>query len=334
VHQEPPRHSPIPRAVAASYDLESPQLLLQFESYGNDNWLIVDGGTRYVLRRQQLNSDSSRIGLQLAYQRHLRAAGVPAAEHVATASGAGYAVDDSGVPWILFRHIEGEPYDFSRMPQAIAAGSCLAQLHRMSESFVAEALSPEYKPPLRECWANAPGEARELGAMLPGAAYASDLRFLQEWWDEVLRDWPVDRLDGLAAGWSHGDFHGRNLVFSDDHIVGLLDFDDVDRGPYAFDLANAMFKFGREGRGSLWTIRPGHVRAFLDGYQSVRTISDEERLALPLLMVAVYAPNAHSYRYWRDVRRDDIGARFGMQITFMKALTAQIERLGEVLTRS
>jgi len=316
----------IPPAVARAYALENAAIVAEFESYGNDNWLVADGRTRrYVLRRQHLNADVARIEFQLALQQHLADHGFPTSRLVETASGRPFAVDGDGVPWLLFEHIAGSEYDFARPEHVAEAARTLARFHLITESFQREAPGPEYKAPLRECWANATRDLQGLAELLQGEA-AEELAYLSGWWRDVLHEWPLARLDALPSGWLHGDFHGRNLVFDGDDVAAVFDFDDVDRGPYAYDLAAGLLKFGRESRSSL-TIRSDFARAFIDAYATLRPVSDEERAALPVLVAMQYPPTPHFYRFWRDNRGEDIAFYIRREVALLKALRAEVERL-------
>jgi Ser/Thr protein kinase RdoA (MazF antagonist) len=166
-----------------------------------------------------------------------------------------------------------------------------------------------------------------LTELMRGESCRPYLEYLSEWWDSVLAEWPLERFDVLPSGWLHGDYHGRNLVFRDNQIVGLFDFDDVDCGPYVHDVAAGMVKFARERRGSL-KIRSDFAFAFLAGYDSVRPLNAEEIAALPTMALEVYPPHAHNYRYWRDKRGEDIERRFMTDVTTIKALVSEMERIG------
>lgn len=321
----------IPAAITGAYSLGSISVFDQFESYGNENSLIEDGrGQRYVLRRHRLNAHISRIEFQLALQQHLMAHGLPTSAVVETKSHLRFAMDDDGVPWVLFTHVAGHEFDFGRHQQVTEAARSLAQFHLITESFQREAPGPEYKVPIRHCWANATHDLIELAELLEGDTAKDELAYLSGWWQSVLNEWPLERLDALPSGWLHGDFHGRNLAFDGDRVAGVFDFDDVDRGPYVYDLAAGIVKFGREARGSL-SIRPEFARMFIDGYETLRPISQEERAALPVMAAMGYPPHPRNYRYWRYQRGEDIARRFRREVATIRTLHAEIERIGPEL---
>jgi homoserine kinase type II len=225
--------------------------------------------------------------------------------------------------------VEGNEYDFARGAQAVEAGRTLARFHLASEPFEHDGPGPQYKAPLLDCWVDPMRDVDALADLLEGRAQ-DKVMALREWWRTTVREWPHDRISGLPSGWVRGDFHGRNIVYRGDRIAGVFDFDDVDRGPYAFDLAVGMFRFGRAGRGML-VMRPPFVRAFLDGYESLRPITSEERAALPVLLAMRYPPHPQHYAYWRDERGEDIEERFATEVDAIRSRHAQVLRFGERL---
>src|SRR5262245_48747750 len=226
-----------PLAVLNAYPLQDPRIVRQFESYGNDNWLVEDeGGGRYVLRRQLLNGDARRLDFQLALQAHVAERGVPTAPVANTRDGGDRVVDHEGVPWLLTGYVEGDEYDFGRPAQAAAAGVLLARFHEAASGFAGDAPGPEHEPSIVASWADPQSDLDELDRLIEGDV-DNELGYLRARWTEVLAAWPSARLEGLPSGWLHGDFHGRNLVYAGDEVAALLDFDNVDRGPYASDVA-------------------------------------------------------------------------------------------------
>jgi Ser/Thr protein kinase RdoA (MazF antagonist) len=317
-----------PRSVLSAYALREPRIVRQFESYGNDAWLVEEGaGARFVLRRQLLNGNQDRLNFQLGLQAHVAMHGVPTAKVVGTRDGADRVVDGEGVPWLLLAFVEGEEYDFSRPAQAAAAGEMLARFHVAAGTFGGEAPGPKHKPSIGVCWANHDRDVEELADMLGGEA-AGDLRYLRDRWGAITAAWPASRIEALPAGWLHGDYHGRNLIYSRDDIVAFLDFDDVDRGPFAYDIASSVVKLSRQGRGLPTGLRPAVAQRFLESYELIRPLTVEERASMPVLAALAYPPNVTHYRWWRERNGRDPGQLFRDDIANIRTLESELARVG------
>jgi homoserine kinase type II len=59
------------------------------------------------------------------------------------------------------------------------------------------------------------------------------LRVMQSWWDQIGHDLPRQLV--------HGDYGGENILWSQEHIVALLDFDMVDVHERVFELAYSLY---------------------------------------------------------------------------------------------
>lgn len=294
----------------------------------NDNFLVQDAaGRRYVLRRYRRNPDQRRIEFQLRFQQQLRRLGYPTSEIVETAAGELIIPSESG-PWVLFTFVEGEEYDFSRMGQVAEAGRRLAQFHTVASSIELEDVPLDINPTGRRWWIAADEEFAALEEVV-GVEAPKEMAWLRAWQARLVESLSLDRYDALPSGWVHNDFHGRNMVFVGDELRGLFDFDPVMRGPFAWDVGHAVFLFAREFRGSTH-IRSDAARTFLEAYDGVRPMSDEERKALPLLLACRRAPSAP---YQRMLRRDgeDSLASFRHYVALMRELETEGERLRPLL---
>jgi tRNA threonylcarbamoyl adenosine modification protein YjeE len=59
---------------------------------------------------------------------------------------------------------------------------------------------------------------------------------------EFLRLWnaQIDWLETLPLGWVLRDYHSPNLMWLDDGRIGVLDFQDAMRGPWAYDVVSLL----------------------------------------------------------------------------------------------
>jgi Ser/Thr protein kinase RdoA (MazF antagonist) len=327
--------SAVTSGIPTAYPFERLAVVGAFEaSTRNDNWLIKDErGHRYVLRRNLQHAHVPRIEFQVRFQQHLRHHGFPTAEVVETRSGDLFALDDDGVPWVLCPYVEGREYDFGRREQVLEAARRLAQFHMIAETFPGEAVVLEYQPPIRDWWVSAEENLQVLEEMFTGVAVQDELAYLREWWRWVLAEWPLVRLDALPVGWVYGDYHGRNMVFVGDELRGLFDFDDLERGPLVFDVARGVHMFGREARGS-FRIRPEVARLFIEAYACGRALTQEECTALPVMVAMYFPPNACYHRYCQQRRGEDIEARLRWEVGIMRALRAEMARIGPLFAHT
>lgn len=312
--------------VLERYPLADPHVRQKLEAgKRNDSFLVENGaGSRFVLRRYRRNPDEARIIFQLRFQQELRRLGYPTADVIESAAGQ-LLVTEEGSPWVLFEHIAGDEFDFSRMEQVDEAGRWLAEFHTKTQAIELQLFEIDINRSLRRWWTHGEQDLGEIEALFRDLDTDEELAFLQGWHQRLLQDWPLERLDTLPIGWVHGDYHGRNMLFVGDRITGLFDFDVLGRGIWAADVAAAVFMFGRESRLSR-QIRPEAARRFLAEYGRIRPLSPEELDAMPMLASLVWAPTAP---YYLMIRRDaeDPVPYFRRHVDNMREFGAEMERL-------
>jgi Ser/Thr protein kinase RdoA (MazF antagonist) len=328
--------------VLHTYPLRAPIVLDRIASgYMNDNWLALDEATgeRYVLRKYRFR-EFSRIEFQLSFQEHLHASAFPTAPIIRTGVGA-LLTPLEGSCWSLSRFIEGDIYDFSSLAQAIDAGRRLAQFQAVAKSFSGPAVelpdpdvafigSPLPSYAWRATTLTDAFDAR-LRKLYLGQEYEDDIAFFSAWRRAAADAWPAARLAALPQSSLHCDYHGRNMVFRDDRIVGVFDFDFVSRGPRVYDVARGIYNFGREYRGST-SLREAFCSGFLEGYESESPLTDEERRSLPFMAVLNWAPDAAlDARQAEALQSDVTPSRLHSAVRLMRAIESEMRRLAPVL---
>lgn len=117
---------------------------------------------------------------------------------------------------------------------------------------------------LAALWTNYHERMRELTPDMPGA-YREALS-LQE---PILKQLSVTFLDKLPRGIAHEDFTSDNLLFLQDSLSAIIDFDRNQYGFLWHDIARALLSFAlHEGK-----LDCRKVLAFLEGYSQYRNLT-------------------------------------------------------------
>jgi homoserine kinase type II len=268
--------------------------------------LDLDGGTSLVLKIWE--AQKSLDDVQTVIQRHtwIEKHGVPTTVPVMLESGGRFAVRN-GVAWTLLPYVSGGHLGSDTMSLK-SLGAVMARLHEMPP---AECFPHDY----RMGWSL----FERMFALADESGGWSD--FLV-----VLRE-ESSRLrgcipDNLPQGVLHGDLFPDN-VLGDGEVAAILDFEEAWIGPRAFDLVMAFVGFGWDGGqpvGKRWN-------ALLSGYESVRSLTKLERVALPTLYRYATLSIA-AWRYWKHVMSEpdevfegrylEMVDRLGVEFDFME----------------
>lgn len=191
--------------------------------------------------------------------------------------------------WTPFRSVE----------HAYSAGQALAWLHRASVGFEAPRRKTQQLVASFTVFAanDASAEMDRYVELMPALLDYLRTRNCSSEALELLAPFHAELqplLSALDPLWTHNDLHASNLFWSDDSedakATSIIDFGLADRTNAVHDLAQAIERNIVE-----WlTLVPGseigdqgsvpvhldHLTAMLDGYDSVRPLSDEEAAAL------------------------------------------------------
>jgi len=161
---------------------------------------------------------------------------------------------------IITAHADGEHLRFNEPDQALRFGESAAMLHKLSEGFSTLHQRPDL----------------DVDYLLNNS-----LQIIRPYFDESLEDFSILEKAASAArsrvsavsrnqldtGFCHGDFHGGN-VREAANVISHFDFDCCGMGLRIFDLATFNWSARlSEKHDERWP-------AFLEGYQSVRSIGE------------------------------------------------------------
>lgn len=244
------------------------------EGVSNSNWLVEttgqDGkGARFILTMYERRIELGDLPFFLDLLDHLAAQGCPVPRTIHDRMGASHRMVD-GKAVALIEFLPGVSVDHPTENQAFAVGQALAGIHLASAGFSASRdndLRPaDWRKLFDEC-----GETglASIDPQLP-LIVAEEMHRLQ-------RDWP----DDLPQSIIHADLFPDNVLLLDNRVSGLIDFYFACTDITAYDLAvtHAAWCFSDGGAHFLKPI----ATALVEGYESVRPLSPQERDALPLL---------------------------------------------------
>jgi len=280
--------------------------------------LVRHGDATVFVKRHHLSVRTpAQLAAEHAFAGHLRMRGQPVPAVLRLADGHGvqsvlrrgdfcYEAHQVADGVDLYRDaVSWSPY--ASLGHAHAAGSALARLHLTAADFPLPARPPAVLMNSGQviCAADPLASVNQLVDARPAlAAYLAGRRWPGDFEDVLapLIQRAAPLLAALPAQWAHGDWHPSNLTWTsaapDARVAGIFDFGLANRTLAVHDLALAL-----ERAVVSWLDLPetGTAQAdlaaaavILDGYQTVRPLSDAEAAALPLLLPVVHLEYALS----------------------------------------
>jgi homoserine kinase type II len=260
--------------------------------YVNEKWLLETEKGQFLLKRRHASlRRPSLVQAQHALVQHLRRAGFPAPALVRTRYN-NTCVVHGGEVYEVQDYVPGDLFDAEKPPHLAAAACMLGFYHNAVRGFDHQAL---HRPEERYGYAALSRTVKGLLAswrqsIVPG------LKPLMRRLEEHLQDLGHRYLafTQLLELVIHGDYHGANLVFQEDRVVGVVDYDLAHWCSRAMEVAEATIAFCTDpGLGLQHIVYPGVldlelVNGFLNAYQATVPLSEAEIAALPCMVRTIW----------------------------------------------
>ena len=279
--------------VLSHYDIGVIDSIVEFPrgSRKAPKLLIVSEQGKFLLKRRASGkNDPFKVAFCHALQLTLASKQFPLPHLIGTRKENNSMLQWRNSVYELFEYIPGQNY-----PQTLEAtfdsGRVLGLYHKLLENFQSEWTPPSgsyHQAPAVEAGLRAihqqaqktPDEQKlvnlveSLLASYHGAAQAAEQLGLEGWPKQIV----------------HADWHPGNMLYRDNHVVAVIDYDSARQLPRVIDIANGALQFSIIGGDEdvlKWPDYPDESRfkRFLRGYDEVMLLSQAEIRAIPPLMI-------------------------------------------------
>ncbi|WP_142627506.1 homoserine kinase [Rhizobium sp. P007] len=237
------------------------------EGVENSNFLLHTTKDPLILTLYEKRVEKSDLPFFLGLMQHLAAKGLSCPLPLPRKDGE-LLGELSGRPAALISFLEGM---WLRKPEAKHCrelGKALAAMHLAGEGFEIKRPNALSVEGWKVLWEKSEDRADEVEKGLKDE--------IRPEIDYLAAHWPKD----LPAGVIHADLFQDNVFFLGDELSGLIDFYFACNDLLAYDVSICLNAWCFEKDGA-YNVTKG--KALLEGYQSVRPLSEAELEALPLL---------------------------------------------------
>jgi homoserine kinase type II len=261
-------------------------------------YIVAEQGKFLLKRRARGKDDPFKVAFTHALQLHLAAKQFPLPHLIGTRKENNSMFQWRGGVYELFEFIPGQAYP-QTLESTFDAGRVLGLFHKLLEAF-----RSEWQPPTGSFHA-APSVEQGLRAVVPvleragpvSADIVGMIDFLEQSYRHAaetveelgLQTWPKQIV--------HADWHPGNMLFRDNHVVAVIDYDSARLLARVIDIANGALQFSIIGGDEDVAKWPDYVdesryKRFLRGYDEVMLLSQAEIRAIPWLMVEALVAEA------------------------------------------
>ena len=258
----------------------------------NTNYYLDTEDGRFVLTLYEHHSDDE-LDYMLGLQQHLVKRSVHCSEPVTDRRGDLFSILNQR-PAAIIHRLRGQVQPEPESLHCVMVGAELARFHLAGQDY------PGIRPNPRNIdWIIA------VTDMLDTNLSVRDRKLIKTTLQAANR---FD-LGALPVGAIHADLFHDNVLFDDNRLGGILDFDYACSGSFVFDIAVLLNDWCIGSHGELVASR---VNATLEAYQQQRRLEAIEIDALPLML------SIAALRFWLSRLHDKIFPLSG-ELTFVKS---------------
>jgi homoserine kinase type II len=250
--------------------------------------IVSDQGKFLLKRRARGKDDPFKVAFSHAIQLYLASKQFPLPHLIGTRRENNSMLQWRNGVYELFEYIPGQGYP-QTLESTFDSGRVLGLYHKLLHDFQSEwqpaqgsyHAAPSVEQGLKLIPQAVQGGANEINALL---------KFLLESYRHAAQTSEHLGLDRWPKQIVHADWHPGNMLFRDNRVVAVIDYDSSRLLPRIIDIANGALQFsiigGDEDVGK-WPeyLDETRYRRFLRGYDEVMLLSEAEIHSIPWLMI-------------------------------------------------
>ena len=254
--------------------------------------LIVSEQGKFLLKRRARGKDDPfKVAFCHAIQLYLASKQFPLPHLIGTRKENNSMLQWRNGVYELFEYIPGQAYP-QTLESTFDSGRVLALYHKLLESFKSEwkpptgsyHMAPAVEQGLRSITTSAPAGLANNPQVMP------ILTELLQLYSTAANAVEKQGIDNWPKQIVHADWHPGNMLFRDNHVVAVIDYDSARLLARIIDIANGCLQFsilGGDDDVGKWPDYPDESRfkRFLRGYDEVMLLSQAEIAAIPHLMI-------------------------------------------------
>lgn len=248
----------------------------------NDSYLVTDGIEKFVFRIYSLNWRSkTEITEEIKLLNQLKQ------ENISVS----YPIPDQENNYIqtlnapegerfsvLFSYAHGKKIHIISSENHFRIGQLMAKLHQVTNKQTLNRI--DYTPEVILI-----DSLKQLTNFL--SQDSEEMKFMQSTKNYLIKELKQVDISQIRQGIVHLDIWFDNLNITDENEVTLFDFDFCGNGWLALDISYYIMQLHNIEKYEAAGYQP-KVESFIKGYESITSISDEEKRLFPILGVSLY----------------------------------------------
>ena len=240
------------------------------EGIENTNYFILTEKGKFILTLYEKRVDEKDLPFFIGLMRNLYDKNFPSPEPIINKNG-NYISEISERKAAVVSFLEGEAKKNLSPNDCFEVGKNAANLHLITKSLTGKRKNKLSIKSWREIFNKIKNDCSKIHPNLSVV--------IEKNLDEIEKKWPKN----LPSGIIHADLFPDNIFFKNNKLSGIIDFYFSCNDFFAFEIAVCLNALCFEGEKENLSFNVTKAKKFIDGYSSLRKLTDDENNHLKIL---------------------------------------------------
>ena len=240
------------------------------EGIENTNYSIKTDKGKYILTVYEKRVEQKDLPFFMSLMKNLFDANFPSPEPIINRNG-NYITEISGKKAAVVSFLNGVAKKNLSPEDCQAVGIQAAKLHEITKNLNGKRENKLSINSWRKIYENVKKDCSKIHPDL--------IETVEKNLNEIEKNWP----NKIPSGIIHADLFSDNIFFKENKLTGIIDFYFSCNDFYAFEIAICLNALCFEGKKENLSFNVTKAKKFIDGYSSIRELSEKEKISLKIL---------------------------------------------------
>ena len=240
------------------------------EGIENTNYFIQTEKGKFILTLYEKRVEEKDLPFFISLMKNLFDKKFPSPEPIINKNG-NYISEILKKKAAVVSFLEGNTKEFLNPNDCHEVGINIARLHLITKDLTSKRENKLSVNSWRKIYNKVKKDCPKIHLNLP--------KVIEKNLDEIEKNWPKN----IPSGIIHADLFPDNIFFKDDEISGIIDYYFSCYDFYAFEIAICLNALCFEGRNENLSFNVTKAKKFIDGYSSIRKLTEKEKNSLMIL---------------------------------------------------
>jgi len=240
------------------------------EGIENTNYFVQTNKNKFILTLYENRVGEEDLPFFIGLMKNLVIANFPSPEPIINING-NYIAEISGKKAAVVSFLNGTAKKNLSTENCYDVGAKTATLHAITKNLSLKRKNQLSINNWRKIFQNVKNDCSKINSDLP--------LIIEKNLNEIENNWPKN----IPSGIIHADLFPDNILFKNNKLTGIIDFYFSCNDFYAFEIAICLNALCFEGLNENLSFNVTKAKKFIDGYNSIRKISDDEKKSLKIL---------------------------------------------------